>query len=215
MPAPSYVFVQLAPTQVEVDRGFTDPRWNRGDVETLVHMARRLSALANDRTVMQRDRPQAQIENVDLSADGRLRLLINNLDGLSKSGPKPVVGFFGTRRHSADRKPIDGVDVALLAEFPAFPSILAYCTLQLPDDNYANLVVLGDEAAREHWRESQHHQYAVAELAPNYYRSVRLHNGILSDTGTAPQIRLIRTKYYDYENGFWCAERVYDAGTYA
>jgi hypothetical protein len=119
-----------------------------------------------------------------------------------------IVGFFGQKRLNADRAVIAGVDIALLGEFPAYPAVISYATLELEDGNFGNLVILGDDDGREHWRASTRHQYAVAELAPKYYASVRLHNGVLcGGLKVDSDIRLARTKYYDYENGFWCGLR--------
>ncbi len=89
-----------------------------------------------------------------------------------------------------------------------YPYVISYSSLQLEDGNYGNLVVLSEEAGRENWRESKTHQYAVAELAPGYYESVRLHNGLMrGGLSSTPTIELTSTKYFDYRDGLWCGLR--------
>ena len=67
----------------------------------------------------------------------------------------------------------------------------------LPD-----LVLLGDEITKEHWRRSARHAYAAQMLSPQYYESIRLHNGEIAGGlwSTSPLV-IAYTKYYDYPAG--------------
>jgi hypothetical protein len=210
MTAPTYDYVRLAADEQVSGRPFSDRSWNDADRSALIHMARRLNQLMADDSVEWMGTAPAELERVS-STDPYMRLIVSNPAPIKTSIEKHVVGFFGIRRAAADPTPIDDVDEALLAELRAFPEVLAYCTMQLADGNFGNLVILNDESARSQWREGTHHQYAVAELAPKYYSCVRLHNGLLRGGLSAePRVLLIRTKYYNYENGFWCAIRELD-----
>ena len=205
--APKYNYVALGMLDVVHERPFTDVSLNADDRHSMVYIARRLHELLNG----PEDIPVAP-RPLQLALAGpngrRLRIVLINVSALDSGRDLSLVGFFGQKRFNAARTVIDGVDVALQGEFPAFPEVVCYCTLQLEDGNFGNLVVLEDDAGREHWRESTHHQYAAADLAPNYYASLRLHNGVMrGGLKSEPDIHLVRTKYYDYQNGFWCGLR--------
>jgi hypothetical protein len=124
-----------------------------------------------------------------------------------------VVGFCGQKR--ADLSPslvqeMDKVDSALIGELTAQPYLLSYSSMELPDGNWANLVMMRSMEGIEHWRTSPRHGAAVIELAPHYYRSIRLHNALLVGGLATPRLTLLRTKYYDYRDGqCWMAMRAF------
>ncbi len=120
-----------------------------------------------------------------------------------------VVGFFGLRRTDVDPAPLEEANAALVAEFPEYPGILSYSSVELPGGHWANLVLHDDPVDREYWRRSERHQNAVATLSPLHYRNVRIHNARLTDGLTdSPKIIVERTKYYDFEGGVeWRAQR--------
>lgn len=207
MTAPVYDYTHLKPLQIVQDRPFTDVSLNADDLYAMRHMAERLFDFLNGpEDVAEGPRPL----HVSLAAPNgeHVRVILNHTEKLQDTTDLYIVGFFGQVRPNADRTAIDGVDVTLLGEFGAYPAVLGYCTTRLRDGNFGNLVILSAEGVREHWRESTHHQYAVAELAPAYYASVRLHNGLMRGGLKAqPEIELKRTKYFDYANGPWCGLR--------
>ena len=110
-----------------------------------------------------------------------------------------VVGFFGDRRADADVDSLDGVEVDLLGEFRNYPGIMSYSSVELVDNHWANLVVHTSDTDREAWRGSAIHKYAVDQVAPRVYHSVRIHNGCIRGgvTGTG-HVEIETTKYWDY-----------------
>lgn len=129
------------------------------------------------------------------------RIVIAQAEQLRTQTDLSIVGFFGQKRAEADPAPLDAVDEALIGEFAQHPGVLSYCSQQLADGNWGNLVVLGFPEAREHWRTSERHAYAVRELAPGYYRTIRLHNAFLpGGLFGGRQLILQRTKYYDFQD---------------
>lgn len=207
MGAPNYDYVRLEPGEVLDDRPFTDARWNEDDLYAMRHMTERLFDWLNEPKEFQEGpRPL----HISLAAPNgeHVRVILNHIEKLQETADLYVVGFFGQTRPEADRSGIDGMDITLQGEFGAFPAVLGYCTTRLKDGNFGNLVLLSVDEVRKQWRESTHHQYAVEELAPAYYASVRLHNGLMRGGVKAePEILLKRTKYYDYANGPWCGLR--------
>lgn len=137
-------------------------------------------------------------------AERQHRLIINQ-DHLLRTLPQLYfVGFFGQRRRGlATASLLDRVvamDDALVAELREHPGIVGYCTCELADGDYGNLVLLRAEAAKAAWSRSERHNYVARTLAPHYYRSVRLHHGSIPGglaAGHDPVIE--RTQYYDYE----------------
>jgi hypothetical protein len=129
------------------------------------------------------------------------RIVIANANRLRAPTDLYIVGFFGQKRAEADPTPLDAVDGALIAEFTQHPGVLSYCSGQLADGNWGNLVVLTSPAAREHWRTSERHAYAVRDLTPGYYGTIRLHNGLLpGGLFSGHNLILQRTKYYDFHD---------------
>lgn len=137
--------------------------------------------------------------------NGRQHRLIINQAHLLRTLPQlDFVGFFGQRRRGLMTGPlldlVVAMDDALVTELRAHPGIVGYCTCELADGDYGNLVLLRDEAAKAAWARSERHSYVAQTLAPHYYRSVRLHHGAIPGglaAGHDPVIE--RTQYFDYE----------------
>jgi hypothetical protein len=81
--------------------------------------------------------------------------------------------------------------------------------MELADGNWANLVLHNVAEDRETWRASETHARAARELSPLYYRTVRIHNGVLPDGVMGNRSMVVeRTKYWDYGSGkVWHAVR--------
>jgi hypothetical protein len=110
-----------------------------------------------------------------------------------------VVGFFGERHTDRDGTPLEEANAEIVLEFRNYPGILCYSSMELPDSNWANLVLHDQPEAREYWKASQLHAKAARELSPLFYRTVRIHNGTLA--GGVPggnEIVIERTKYWDF-----------------
>lgn len=137
------------------------------------------------------------------------RVLICDAERL-RAHPGPcVVGFFGDRRPHVDAWPLEEANNEIVGEFSKYPGILAYCSVELPERYWANLVLHDDPVDVQFWRTSEMHARAVETLSPKHYFNVRIHNGFLtSGLFERPQIVIRKTKYFDYSGPeFWRAER--------
>jgi hypothetical protein len=201
-------YLQLGPSELVDDRPFTAPERSAADLTALRRMADRLGTILSAPSGVP-DEPRPLILQLR-EADGHAhRVVISQREGLLTSGEIHVVGFFGQKRPGADAAPLDAVDHELIGEFSQHPGILSYSSLELGHGQWGNMVLLRDPDAREHWRTSAKHAYAVRELAPPYYLSIRLHNGMLT-RGLQPgtTLKLLRTKYYAFQGGApWLAVR--------
>ncbi|HEX9854838.1 MAG TPA: hypothetical protein VGC47_05965 [Acidimicrobiia bacterium] len=129
----------------------------------------------------------------------RRRTIVCELEPLARGTTLCVVGFFGDRHPDRDLQPLEDANADIVLEFRNFPGILSYSSMELPDGNWANLVLHDVPESSERWRQGERHARASTELAPQYYRSVRIHTGTLPGgvVGTRP-IELSRTKYWDF-----------------
>ncbi|MGH8924277.1 MAG: hypothetical protein ACRDWA_06530 [Acidimicrobiia bacterium] len=120
-----------------------------------------------------------------------------------------VVGFFGERHLDRDITPLEQANAEIVLEFRNFHGILSYSSMELTDGNWANLVLHDLPDTRDQWRASEIHARAALQLAPVFYRTVRIHNGYLP--GGIPggrSIEIERTKYWDYgKSRVWHAVR--------
>jgi hypothetical protein len=180
-----------------LERPFTHPRQSLADLEYLRQIAGGLR-----RYLDLPGRPAGQRPEVArlAEADGRrLRVVVCGEAALRGVGELGVVGFFGQRRTDAPAGLLDRLDEELLEEFLQHPYILAYCSRELPDGNWGNLVLMGAAEAGQHWRGSERHRRAAEDLAPHYYATVRIHNAqLLGGLLAGGDLVLLRTKYYDY-----------------
>lgn len=150
----------------------------------------------------------AKLEAADLIAffpqewevDGlRKRIIVARPEILKGSLHVCVVGFFGQRHLHLDGAPLEEANTEIVLEFRHHLGILSYSSMELPDGNWANLILHDAPEVREHWRSSESHARAARELSPIFYRTVRIHNGVLP--GGLPggaDIEIERTKYWDY-----------------
>jgi hypothetical protein len=180
------------------DRPFTCPTCNQHDLAVMERMAEVL------RDTVEREKPMQRENRLDIfylkENDGRPhRVVISNWNGLVVTETLVVVGFFGQRRPDADPIQTHIADAVLLQEFTHHPDLLSYSSIQLPDGNWGNLVLFRSVQGPYGWGHSKYHAQAAQEISPQYYYSIRLHNGEVTDglfSGTP--IRLNCTKYYDF-----------------
>jgi hypothetical protein len=186
----------LGPEEVPEGRAFTHPSRTRADLGALQEMAAALARLCRGRLppgprplVLDAGQPGGRGHRAVLCDETRLREL---------TGPT-LVGFFGEKRADVDPTHLNETDDALIAEFPAHPGVLSYSSLELPDGNWGNLIVLDGPPAREQWRTGSRHAYAAGELAPRHYTVIRLHRGRV-DGGLRDEPRLVleETAYHDF-----------------
>lgn len=197
-------YFSLAPNQTLAERPFTDAAHTAQDVNCLRGFAACLRHVLVDLP----DEATATAPYVFRQAepDGRkCRVVVCKADELKRNQDLAVVGFFGQKR-PAPAELVDEImrlDEEFLEEFLQHPLIVAYCTQQLPDGNYGNLVLMSHLEAKRQWESSERHRYAAFELAPHYYATVRIHNFDLPGGVHGPQLMLQRTKYYDYGAEIW------------
>lgn len=193
--------VYLDASDLVPDRPFTNPEHNRDDLAMLEYMAKRLRYVLSQPDAV-RHYPRPFVLYLP-EADGlRLRLAITNPDGLlSNKDELLVVGFRGQKRPEAEPAQLEAIDIELVGEFLQHPYLLSYCSLKLKCGNWCNLVLFSHPIGLQHWATSRQHAYAALELAPNYYLSIRLHNGRLpGGLMSGHKITLTRTKYFDYRD---------------
>jgi hypothetical protein len=197
---------RLAPYEHVPGRPFTDPSLIRRDLAALDHMRAALRALlANPAPASDQQEHLRLSERTGRGHD----VTIARRAALLAGRDLAVVGFFGQRRRDIDLTPLLEADAALTGEFDQHEGVLSYSRLELDDGNWGNMVLLRDEAAAKLWLVSERHAYAVRHLAPRFYHTVRLHNANLLGglLGSGP-IRLVLTRYYDYEPPLpWIAVR--------
>lgn len=199
---PADNFTVIRPDELVAGRPFTDLSQSATDLQALIYMASRLRD-----TVLSTTPTSPGIIEASGPNNRYLRIVLCQPVKLTFDDTF-VVGFFGQKRSDAEPGLLTQVDDTLVKGLADTPYVISYSSLQLEDGNYGNLVVLSEEAGRESWRENKTHQYAVAELTPGYYESVRLHNGLMRGAlGPNPTIELTSTKYFDYRDGFWCGLR--------
>ncbi len=129
------------------------------------------------------------------------RVIVANAMGLHNRRTVCVVGFFGERHLERDHTPLEEANAEIVLEFRNFPGILSYSSMELPDGNWANLVLHDIPEVREYWRASERHARAAQELSPLYYQTVRIHNGTLAGgVMSGRTIAIERTKYWDYRS---------------
>jgi hypothetical protein len=202
--------VQLGPHDAVAERPFTDPRHSRADAACLNYMRWRLHYLLSQSNIGP-EHPLARelyIQMMQETNQRYHRIVILERGPLLTNAELTFVGFFGQRRFESSPAMLQEIDTELIQEFLHHTYVLAYCSLELADNNWANLVLLRSAEGIQHWRASQRHAYAARELAPLYYMGIRLHNGVLPEGLDSPYLRLTRTKYYDFQGpGLWQAIR--------
>ena len=208
MTAPN--FTSLAPAELIPGREFSDPARSHDDLAQLEHMRARLAALLGEASLALGGAPSRQpaIAFLDEPSGRRHRVVLTARERLLQAADLTVVGFFGQRRAEADPGLLGSIDAELLDEFVNHQYVLSYNSIELPGGDWGNLVLLEHAAGIEHWRVSQRHIFAARELSPQFYSSIRLHNGRLAGGLRAPTIELTSTKYYDFRQGWWQALRL-------
>jgi hypothetical protein len=140
-------------------------------VERLRHLLPRVAELPRD------------LRPLSLSfreADGRgHRIVLTNLEALSRRADMVMVGFFGQRRSGVERQPLYGTDSELIDDLSGHPEIVSYSSLELPDGESGNLVLALGEDGLDRWQRSPRHSHVAHVLAPRHYASVRIHKGRL------------------------------------
>ena len=201
----------LGPTERVLDHPFTNPEHIPGDLNTLRHMVDQINLLLQlPHLYAQHSRP-VTVHRPELDK-WIYRLVISDPERLKGGEELTFVGFLGQRREDANLALAGEFDNILMAEIPQHPGLLSYSTMALICGNFSNLVLFTNEQVKVNWSKSQAHAQAVGKLAPEYYLSVRLYNGILPNgVADSQALKLTKVKYYSYqETPWWHAVRQFD-----
>lgn len=198
----------LAPEEAVKRRPFTSPDLYSYDYAILSYLLEDLRGLFASTVV---EPPLEVHQPIEWSVHGRKRrIVVCDLTALRSARREMcVVGFFGERHLDRDATPLEEANADLVLEFRNYPGILSYSSMELADGNWANLVLHDRPEAREQWRAGQRHADAATRLSPLFYRTVRIHNGVLP-RGVAGGARILiqRTKYWDFRGArTWQAVR--------
>lgn len=190
--------VALGPDDVVPGRAFTAIENNPRDVANMHVMLDDLRDVLAE--AAEEDRPVPPMSRFAWKVSGRThRLIVCNEGRLRSHRGLSAVGFFGLRRTDLDIGPLEAANTSVVAEFPDYPGILSYSSMELGEGQWGNVVLHEEPEDAERWRGSEIHAKAVAELSPIHYVCVRIHNAMLTDGLFAdPQVTIKRTKYYDY-----------------
>ena len=197
----------LLPMEIVDERPFTHPRHTADDLLALRYMIDQLCQLLE-----KSDQYALQTAPVTLyqteTQDRQHRFVIAQPKQLQvPNRPLTVVGFFGQRR--AESGPLvslmEEMDKALRSQFPEYPDLFSYSTLELTNGDCGNLVLFARDEAISNWGHGPIHAKAAFELSPDYYDSIRLYNGRLPlGLMVSNLLHLTRIKYYDYnETPLW------------
>jgi len=192
------------------DRRFTEPEHIERDVAILDLMRARLydTLLRSDIAAGDSLNRELYIQYIKEEPERLHRMVILSRQLLLNAYPLTVIGFFGERRGEANPALLQDVDTELVQEFLHHSYVLSYSSLELADGNWANMVLMLGAEGIQHWRASHKHAYAARELAPQFYHTIRLHNGALPNGLSSPNLTLSSTKYYEFHGqGLWRAER--------
>jgi hypothetical protein len=201
----------LGPVDRVEGRDFTNPEQIQNDVNTLRYMTDQVCLFLRNPHLYDRLERPITIYWPD-SIKWVYRLVISDPERLLNSQEITFVGFLGKRRENADVALGNEFDEILVAEIPEHSGLLCYSTMALMCGNFSNLVIFADETVKEKWSRSKAHAQAVGKLAPDYYRSVRLYNGMMpKGVSDSHSMYLSKVKYFDYEEKpWWQAVRQFD-----
>ena len=198
--------IELTPVEIIAQRPFTHPKHTTADTAVLRATVDKLCLVLEQPDLYAHLSPPPVLH---FRENGRFqRFALVRPARLQQPKPTFIVGFFGQLRQDVDTSRMDPLDEDLVAELPRYAAMLAYCTSQLPNGNYGNLVVFDRAEGKQHWSKSRTHAKAV-EMAPDMYWSVRIYNGRLPHGVMAGDaLELHTVKYYDYrEQPVWRAVR--------
>ncbi|MEZ4594274.1 MAG: hypothetical protein R3D55_24495 [Chloroflexota bacterium] len=196
--------VQLSATHVLDERPFTHPKHIPDDLATLRYMAQQLCLTLQNPHMVPKI-PQTILHSMPNQNSWFQRQVLAHPAHFNSHSLFHVVGFFGQSRSQTNIELAQEFDLVLTAEIPQHEGLSSYCTMQLKDGNFANLVLFISETAQMHWSRSEAHAKAVYELSPGFYHSVRIYNGRLPQgIQNSDALSLHKARYFDYdESPMW------------
>lgn len=206
---------RLGPNDDAPGHPIADTSHYEADIALLNYLLQDLRALTRRATRGELTLTPQQVITWDVHGLAR-RTVVCDPDGLRNDADVQIVGFFGDRREAADKPTIEASEIELIGEFPNYPGIVSYSSVELVDGYWANLVVHRSPDDREAWRGSAAHVDAVDRVAPIAYHGVRIHNGCIPHGVPGHRTVVIEsTKYWDYDvSPTWHAIRILPGGEY-
>ena len=205
---------ELGASQAVKGRPFTSPRLYGADTRAMSYMLHDLKCLIDSGRL-----PISPHTPIEWTVNGLARrTIVCDLDNLAKRRPQLCfVGFFGERRRIGADTALEEANAELVLEFRQYPGILSYSSIELYNGDWANLVIHDRPDAKTYWRSSQRHAEAAERLAPDYYRTVRIHNGVIpGGLSGGGDLVIHSTKYWDYQRPkVWKALRDLSSGQQA
>lgn len=191
------VYRELSASQSVKGRPFTSPRLYETDTRAMSYMLHDLKCLIDAGRL-----PISPHTPVEWTVNGLVRrVILCDIDNLMRRhNQQCFVGFFGERHIDRSSIALEEANAELVLEFRQFPGILSYSSIELYNGDWANLVIHDRPDARTYWRSSQRHAEAAERLAPQYYRTVRIHNGVIpGGLSGGGGLVIHSTKYWDYQ----------------
>ncbi len=201
--------IHLTAHDIVPERPFTHPNQTVKDLITLKYLADELSRLLETPQVYAQHRQPITLHHPKPD-EWTHRQILNQPERLLTAPQLTIVGFLSFKRRNADVSLAQAYDKLLVAEIPQYPDLLSYSSIAHSSGDFSNLVVFADAKGKSHWSQSRAHAEAVQNLAPNYYASVRLYNGVLPQGIMASELLyLTAVKYFDYQSSpVWDAVRL-------
>lgn len=112
------------------------------------------------------------------------------------------VGFISRKKDLLDTAIIDeihSVDKALVVEMADNTGILSYSSLELRTGIWYNLVLMDASEAKNQVLHSETHAYASYQLAPRYYKWIRLHTGVMPYGLAHNMMKIAHTRYFTFQ----------------
>jgi hypothetical protein len=188
----------LEPGSEVPGRPFTDPQATRSDLAIMERMLGRLRRHLEELVAAANGDAPRDDRLTDEDDGGNHHIVVTDVARTRTGGEMVVVGFFGQARMDVDHQPIIDLEAALIADMPANRTPLVYYNVHWPGTGWGNLVIFGDQAAKDGWGHDPRHAEAV-DRSPRHYHSVRLHIGTLPGGIVGGQgIQLRWTRYLDY-----------------
>jgi hypothetical protein len=113
----------------------------------------------------------------------------------------PFVGFVSQARFDLPDYVGDAItdaDRRLVAQLGMQPDVLAYSSLEVGVGAWCNLVLFRNAWGEEAVTGLAGHREAAYDLAPRYYRWIRLHHGTVTLEAERPKLCLELTKFYTF-----------------
>jgi len=96
----------------------------------------------------------------------------------------------------------------LVVELTQMSGLFSYASLHTGSGKWYNLVLINDDQVSSSLKQGVHHQYVAYQLAPQCYKWIRFHCGILLGSLCGNRFEVQRTRYYAPHNA-QCNERTF------